>query len=62
MNNFVHFKYRPEEFVKYLKDVKGVDLTGNSGIVKMMLVFAGLIFAGLGGYWLYKHTKMEKML
>ena len=60
MNNFVQFRERPEVFAKYLKDEKGVDITGNFDIVKMMLVFAGLVFAGLGGWWLYNHYKNEK--
>ena len=57
MNNFVQFKDRPEEFEKYLKDVKGVDITGNSGIVKAILILGLLGFAGLGGLWLYNHYK-----
>ena len=60
MNNFVQFKERPEEFKKYLQDVKGVDITGNSGIVKILLILGGLGFAGLGGWWLYTHYKNEK--
>jgi hypothetical protein len=60
MSNLVQFNQRPEEFAQYLNDEKGVDITGNSSIVKMMLVFAVLIFAGLGGYWLYKHYKNGK--
>jgi len=60
MNNFVHFKYRPEEFVKYLKDVKGVDLTGNSGIVKAFLIFGGAMIIIFGGLWLYNHYKKRE--
>ncbi|MDH3203132.1 MAG: hypothetical protein OEL81_00445 [Nitrosopumilus sp.] len=57
MNNFVQFKDRPEEFKKYLKDVKGVDITGNSGIVKAFLIFGGVMIALFGGLWLYNHYK-----
>ena len=57
MNNFVHFKYRPEEFVKYLKDVKGVDITGNSGIVKAILIFCAAVITVFGGLWLYNRYK-----
>ena len=57
MNNFVQFRVRPEEFAKYLKDVKGVDITGNSNIVKILLILGGLGFAGLGGWWLYNRYK-----
>ncbi|MDH3764612.1 MAG: hypothetical protein OER82_02230 [Nitrosopumilus sp.] len=57
MRNFVQFKERPEEFTKYLKDVKGVDIAGNSGIVKVILILGLLGFAGLGGWWLYNHYK-----
>ncbi|MDH3313353.1 MAG: hypothetical protein OEM28_09455 [Nitrosopumilus sp.] len=57
MNNFVQFKDRPEEFEKYLKDVKGVDITGNSGIVKAFLIFCVAMIAVFGGLWLYNHYK-----
>ena len=57
MNNFVQFKDRPEEFEKYLKDVKGVDIAGNSGIVKAFLIFCVAMIAFFGGLWLYNHYK-----
>ena len=57
MRNFVQFKERPEEFAKYLKEEKGVNIAGNSGIVKIMLILGMLGFAGLGGWWLYSHYK-----
>lgn len=60
MNNFVQFRGRPEEFAKYLKDVKGVDVTGNSGIVKSILILSGLMFTLFGGLWLYNHYKNGK--
>ena len=60
MNNFVQFKDRPEEFAKYLKDVKGVDITGNSSTVKSILILSGLMFAIFGGWWLYNHYKNGK--
>jgi hypothetical protein len=60
MRNLSQFNARPEVFTKYLKDEKGLDLTGDSNIVKLMMVFAGLIFAGLGGWWLYNHFKIKK--
>jgi len=41
----MQFKDRPEEFAKYLKDVKGVDITGNSGIVKTFWIFGGAMIA-----------------
>ncbi|MDH3313800.1 MAG: hypothetical protein OEM28_11755, partial [Nitrosopumilus sp.] len=47
----------PEEFKKYLKDVKGVDITGNTGIVKAFLIFGGAMIAIFGGLWLYNHYK-----
>ena len=59
MNNFVQFKDRQEVFAKYLKEVKGVDITGNSGIVKSILILSGLMFAIFGGLWLYNHYKSE---
>jgi len=57
MKNFVQFKERPEEFAKYLKEEKGVDITGNPGIVKIILILGLLGFAGLGGWWLYNRYK-----
>jgi len=60
MNNFVQFKNRQEVFVKYLKDEKGVDITGNSGMWKVLLIIVGVAFAGFGGLWLYNHYKSEK--
>jgi len=60
MNNFVQFKDRQEVFVKYLKDEKGVDITGNSGMWRILLIIVGVAFAGFGGLWLYNHYKSEK--
>ena len=60
MNNFVQFKDRPEEFAEYLKDVKGVDITGNSKLVKTLLILGGIGLAGLSGWWLYNHYKNGK--
>ena len=60
MRNFVQFRERPEEFAKYLQDVKGVDVTGNSGIVKAFLIFGGVMIAIFGGLWLYKRYKNER--
>lgn len=57
MKNFVQFKERPEEFAKYLKDVKGVDIAGNSGIVNVFLIFCVVMIAIFGGLWLYNHYK-----
>jgi len=57
MNNLAQFNQRPEEFVKYLNDEKGVDITGNSGIVKAFLIFGGVVIAIFGGLWLYNHYK-----
>ena len=57
MRNFVQFKERPEEFAKYLEEEKGVDITGNSGIVKAFLIFCVVMIAIFGGCWLYNHYK-----
>ena len=57
MNNFVQFKDRPEEFKKYLKEVKGVDIDGNSNLVKTFLIFGGVMIAVFGGLWLYNRYK-----
>jgi len=60
MSNLAQFNQRPEEFVQYLKDEKGVNIGGDSDIVKILLVLCGLMFAGFGGWWLYDHYKNEK--
>ena len=60
MGNIVQFKKRPEEFVQYLKDEKGVDVTGNSSILKTFLIFGGTIVAIFGGFLLYNHYKNRK--
>ena len=57
MRNFVQFKERPEEFAKYLEEEKGVDITGNSVIVKAFLIFCVAMVAIFGGCWLYNHYK-----
>lgn len=57
MKNFVQFKEKPEEFAKYLKDVKGVNISGNSGIVKAFLIFCVAMIAIFGGVWLYNQYK-----
>ena len=60
MNNLTQFNQRPEEFAKYLKDEKGVNITGNSGIGKVLLIVVIGVFAVLGGTWLYNHYKNRK--
>jgi hypothetical protein len=57
MRNFVQFKDRPEVFAQYFKDKKGVDITGNSGIVKAFLIFGGAMIVIFGVLWLYNHYK-----
>jgi len=61
MSNLSQFNQRPEEFTKYLKDEKGIDITGDSGIVKAFLIFGGVIIAGFGGLWLYNHYKNDNI-
>ena len=60
MKNFVQFKERPEEFAKYLKEEKGVNITGNSGIAKTFLIFCVAMIAIFGGLWLYNQYKNRK--
>ena len=57
MSNLTQFNQRPEEFAKYLKGEKGVDIVGNSGIVKAVLIFCVVMIAIFGGLWLYNHYK-----
>ena len=49
MNNRAQFNQRPEEFTKYLKDAKGIDVTENSSIVKAFLIFCVAMIAIFGG-------------
>ena len=60
MNNLTQFNQRPKEFVKYLNDEKGIDITGNPNIVKIFLVFGGVVTAIFGGLWLYNQYKNKK--
>ena len=60
MSNLTQFNQRPEEFAKYLKEEKGVNIAGNSGIVKAFLIFGGVMIAIFGGLWLYNHYKNGK--
>jgi len=49
MSNLTQFKQRPEEFTKYLKDEKRINITGNSSIVKTFLIFGGVMITIFGG-------------
>jgi len=60
MSNLTQFKERPEEFTKYLKDEKGIDMTGNSVMWKILFIIVGVAFAGFGGWWVYNHYKNRK--
>ena len=60
MNNLIQFSQRPEEFARYLKEEKGVDITGNSGFGKALLILVIVLGAMFGGAWLYKHYKNNK--
>lgn len=60
MSNLTQFRQRPEEFTQYLKDEKGVDVIGNSGIAKTILVLVGLMIAVFGGWLLYDWYKNQQ--
>jgi len=60
MGNLTQFNHRPEEFAQYLKNEKGIGGIGNSSIVKIFLIFGGVISAIFGGLWLYNHYKNER--
>ena len=60
MSNLTQFKQRPEEFAKYLKEEKGIDIAGNSGIMKAFLIFGGVMIVLFGGLWLYNRYKNEE--
>ena len=60
MNNLKQFNQRPEEFAQYLKDEKGVNVTGNPEIGKILLILAIGVFTVLGGAWMYNHYKNRK--
>jgi len=57
MSNLAQFNERPEEFARYLEEEKGVDIAGNSGIVKVFLIFCVAMIAVFGGLWLYNRYK-----
>lgn len=60
MRNLKQFKEKPEEFVQYLKEEKGLDITGNSKLVKPVLILVGLILATSAGWILYNHYSQNK--
>lgn len=60
MSNLTQFNQKPEVFAKYLQDEKGVNITGNSGMVKTFLIFGGAMIAIFGRLWLYNHYKNGK--
>ena len=60
MSNLTQFNQRPEEFAKYLKEEKGVDIAGNSGMVKAFLIFGGMMIVLFGGLLLYNRYKNEE--
>jgi len=49
MSNLTQFNQRPGKFAKYLKEEKGVDIAGNSGIVKAVLIFCVAMITIFGG-------------
>ena len=57
MNNLAQFNQRHEEFTKYLKDEKGIDVTENSSTVKAFLIFCVAMIVIFRGWWLYNHYK-----
>jgi len=57
MRNFVQFKERPEEFAKYLKDEKGIDISGKTSTAKIALIIVGVMLAGLGILYFYDRHK-----
>ena len=63
MKNFVQFKERPEEFAKYLKEEKGVDIGGNvnwNNTVMWILIGLVLVAGGVGIWKLYQQYQKSK--
>lgn len=60
MSNLTQFSQRPEEFTRYLKEEKGIDITGNSGFGKALLILGIVLSAIFGVAWLYKHYKNKE--
>ncbi len=60
MSNLAQFKERLEAFVQDLKDVKGVDIAGRSGIGKALLILGIVLGVVFGGVLLYNHYKNGK--
>ena len=48
MKNLEQFSNRPQEFETYLKDEKGIDISGKTSTAKIVLIIVGIMFAGLG--------------
>ena len=58
MRNLNQFSDKPEEFSTYLKDEKGIDITGNTNATtKIVLIVIGIMLAGLGVLYFYDRYK-----
>ncbi|MDH3204923.1 MAG: hypothetical protein OEL81_09645 [Nitrosopumilus sp.] len=53
MKNLGQFSDRPQEFETYLKDEKGIDISGKTSTAKIALIIVGVMLAGLGILYLY---------
>ena len=53
MRNLSQFNNKPQEFETYLKDEKGIDITGKTSTAKIVFVVVGVMLAGLGLLYLY---------
>ena len=57
MRNLNQFNNKPQEFETYLKDEKGVDITGKPSTAKIILIVVGIILTGLGLLYLYDRCR-----
>ncbi|MDH3341466.1 MAG: hypothetical protein OEL84_09335 [Nitrosopumilus sp.] len=55
--NQEQFSDRSQEFETYLKDEKGIDISGKTSTAKIALIIFGVMLAGLGMLYLYDRHK-----
>ena len=60
MRNLEQFSERPQEFETYLKDEKGIDISGKTSTAKIVLIVIGIVLAGLCVLYFYdKHRNRQ---
>ena len=60
MRNLAQFNDKPQEFVQYLKDEKGIDIVSYSKLTKKIWIITGFIIVMVVGLYLYDWYKNKK--